>query len=55
VEGVLELETQDAAVGEEGKLEAVPEGGVPGDGAVMWCIAGDGKAPWSDVKERLYG
>jgi hypothetical protein len=45
VEGVLELETQDVAVREKGKPEAVTEGGMPGDGAVMGCIAGDGKAP----------
>jgi hypothetical protein len=45
IEGVLELETQDAAVGEEGQLEAVPEGGMPVNGTVVGCVAGDGKAP----------
>jgi hypothetical protein len=55
VDGVLELETQDAAVGEEGELEAVPEGAVPVNGAVVGCVAGDDKAPWSNVRERLYG
>jgi hypothetical protein len=43
VEGILELETQDTAVGEKGKLEAVTEGGVPINWAVMGCIAGDGR------------
>jgi hypothetical protein len=46
VEGILELETEDLAVGEEGKLDTVAEGSMPGDGAGMWCIFGHDGPPY---------
>jgi hypothetical protein len=46
VEGVLELETEDIAVGEEGKLDTITEGGVPGDKTVGGCIFGHDGPPY---------
>jgi hypothetical protein len=48
IEGVLELVTEEMAVGEEGELDAVPEGIMP-SAAAAGCIAADDKAPFGGL------
>jgi hypothetical protein len=45
IKGVLELEAEELAVGEEGELDTVTEGAMPGDGVAISAIVGDDKAP----------
>jgi hypothetical protein len=45
VEGVLKLEAEDIAVGQEGKLDTVAEGGMPGDGIVGGSVFSDDDGP----------
>ncbi|MDR3147216.1 MAG: hypothetical protein LBU00_02410 [Treponema sp.] len=62
VKGVLKLEVEDLTVGEEGKLDTVAEGSMPGDGAVGGSVsANDGPPsgesydpPCSDKRVRIY-